>query len=389
MPQKKPYIRYIHILCAALLLCLIHTPFAHANSFLLTPQKAEKQEDQKVKFHYAAKAGDTIEDTLHVKRKWIYGQEPTIEVEYHTVDAQMSQNGFISMSSELTTQEHVGAWTTLSQSSSTLAQEESIPFTIQIPENATPGQYIGGFVLVEKDNETETPENNGNFTKVRLRYATSVSIDVEGEINPEFAIENFNPHIQNKELHINFDFNNKGNVVHKFQGYIEIKGLFSEERIKITERKVLPGEQITVTHEFGNLMPFIGPFDVILHIDTGANLADKAMNETFDAAIGLHYLPKTLIISLLFIFLAIYGIIYRLLKRWNTIWVPHTVKKGEHLFSIAEASHVSWKKLAKKNGLTPPYELKPKQKILIPSHAKPSTKQKEKKKSHSKPHSGS
>lgn len=287
-----------------------------AESFRLAPKNAISLSDQIIKFHYSADAGETISDTLHINRKYLYGQEPSLDVNYYAVDGHMTSDGFISMESEFENQKYVGAWTTLGAKSEKIEYESDIPFTIKIPKNATPGQYIGGFVLTQKEDETlATPSAPNNLTKVRLRYATSIRIDVKGEFDTSFEISNIGYKPDDGRLKLSFDFINTGNVIHEFTGTYFLNGFFKNDSVSIPLKKVMPGETVHFEENYDRIWKFWGGLDISFSLKSEINFADHSETKEFTDKRHVNHLPATLVFVLLFTFFAICGIILRLIKK--------------------------------------------------------------------------
>lgn len=287
-----------------------------AESFRLAPKNAVHTNDEIVKFHYSADAGETISDTLHVNRKYLYGQEPSLDVSYYAVDGHMTSDGFISMESEFENQKYIGAWTVLGIKSEKIEYKSDIPFTIKIPKNATPGQYIGGFVLTQKEDETlAAPSAPNNMTKVRLRYATSIRIDVKGEFDTSFEISNVDYKKDDGRLKLSFDFINTGNVIHEFTGAYFLDGIFKEESISLPLKKVMPGETVHFEENYDGIWEFLGGLDISLSLKSEINFADRSETKEFTDKRRVNHLPATFVFVLLFTFFAICGIILRLIKK--------------------------------------------------------------------------
>ena len=307
---------YAYKIAIALLIFLGGVTNAYAESFKLTPKNPKGNDDQLIKFHYSANPGDVIEDSMHVTRKYLYSQKPAVDVNYYVVDGHMTQDGFISMESEFDTSDLIGKWTKLGKTTETIKYETDVPFTITIPKNATPGQYIGGFVLTEvEDEEAKTVNQQSNLTKVRLRYATTIRVDVNGEINTGFEVSNINYQIKDGSLNLKFDFINKGNVIHEFSGFYTLDGVFKDKKIEIPLKKVLPGETVNFEYKYDRILDLLGGFDINLELESRVDFEDRRRTQKFDDIKHVNYIPTTLSLALLFTFLAIYVIIFRLIKK--------------------------------------------------------------------------
>ena len=83
--------------------------------------------------------------------------------------------------------QELSTWITLSESSITLApgEEGTIDFTIDVPENATPGWHYGAVLFRNPGSETST---SGNVW-INVDYGIIILVDVEGEIIVDVEIE--------------------------------------------------------------------------------------------------------------------------------------------------------------------------------------------------------
>lgn len=83
----------------------------------------------------------------------------------------------------------VGAWITLARSTITVpaGTNDNIPFTLQIPTNATPGDHYGGIVAQVTTGTTNT---KGDKFLVNRRVGARVYLRVVGHLHPSLTIEN-------------------------------------------------------------------------------------------------------------------------------------------------------------------------------------------------------
>ena len=80
----------------------------------------------------------------------------------------------------------IGAWTTTESTSITVPAggEATVPFTIEVPEDATAGDHVGGIVTSLTVTEEGT---DGNRVKVERRLGTRIYLRVDGELRPELT----------------------------------------------------------------------------------------------------------------------------------------------------------------------------------------------------------
>lgn len=345
--------------------CLLLIPTtAFADSFFLQPTNATHDESGLVKFYYEVDAGETIEDTLLVQRRIKQKDKAIANAELFGVDASMSSNGFLSMSPETVEQQQLGAWISFDEKSIEVGEKAEMGYKIEVPKNATPGQYVGGMVLVPYDPEEKENEEAGS--KVRLRYATTMLVEVRGEFKPSYELSEFTHSIKDGKLSVTFNLNNTGNVIYTAGGTMTLNGLYSSKTIEIPNRNILPGKSANITLEHDKMHEFLFYSNINVNFEIAHEINDELKTETINNSNSIYHFPLLAIAVLALLFGLIYVIMGRLVSVLTEKWVPHKVGKGETLFTIADAHRISWKKLAKKNGIRPPFKLSKGQEILIP-----------------------
>ena len=334
-------------------------------AYNLTTGSIKNSELPPSEFKYMVEAGDVIEDVLYVQRKASKGEAGEVEALIHPVDASMTSNGFLTMSSELSPQKYFGVWAVSETPEISIMQGYELPFKVQIPENATPGQYAGGFVLVEKELEGEKEEDSG--AKIRMRYATTLNFEIKGDLKPEFGINN--PKLISNEgmIEVSFDFENVGNTIYEFEGNINVSNMFlGDQIVEVPYRKVLPGEVVTVKQNVEGSKFLIGKVSADFFLSLSTSMGDETKIDTYVNTVEKSYYSIVGILAFGLLFIAIYCIIIRLLKG-KIRWEEYKVKSGEDVQSVADKYGAKWQAIAKKNKLSPPYHLHTRQIILVPN----------------------
>ena len=262
------------------------------------------------------KPGDVFEDVLTVERKMKRSDAQKVVIDLYAVDASMTSNGFVGMSSENDEQQNFGLWTVYETSTADIEGDAivDVPFVISVPKNATPGQHVGGLIVVEmKDKTVSMDVNSGSV--VRLRYATTILVNVDGEIAPSYEINNVTYKIENGSLVLDFDFHNTGNVMYNVEGDLVLNGLYDQDSLALPSKSVLPGQS---TH-FHETYPTMSRFLTLTDVDLDLNISYDFMQETFEEVHQdgkkVWYVPLKLLIVLGVFFLLFYFIIYKLTKR--------------------------------------------------------------------------
>jgi hypothetical protein len=128
-------------------------------------------------------------------------------------------------------------------------EEKIIPFTIEVPKDASPGGYYGAVYFGTKPPRLNlSSEDKGAGSAVAEQNGVLILLRVKGEVNEDAKIREFNTDKEwySTPFKVNFliRVENNGNVHVKPYGQIVIKNMFGKEvgRIKVNERggNVLP-----------------------------------------------------------------------------------------------------------------------------------------------------
>lgn len=134
------------------------------------------------KFTYTAKPGEQLTDGIDISNK---GRQK-ITLKIYAADGFTTEAGGFDLLTPEKRSKGIGAWVTPGVSQVTIPahQQVQIPFTMTIPENATPGDHLGGIVTVL---DQQDPSGSGNLIhrRVGLRIETRVSGDVRSQLRIE------------------------------------------------------------------------------------------------------------------------------------------------------------------------------------------------------------
>ncbi|TQJ31358.1 hypothetical protein [Microbacterium sp. SLBN-146] len=149
------------------------------------PADAEGRPDGRTRFSYAADPGQTVTDRFLVGNRGSARQDFTV----YGTDAFNSPDGGFALLSTSEEPVAIGAWTRFEngepriQFSLEPGEVRVLPFTIDFPAEATPGDHVGGIVasVVEA----------GTQVNVDRRVATAVYARVSGELQPRLVVSEF------------------------------------------------------------------------------------------------------------------------------------------------------------------------------------------------------
>ncbi len=376
--KTKKLIVFAIVVCA-LLLTQISTALGTAQ-ITLTVKNPNPYEGNYSWFVYTEEAGRTIKDIATIKN---FSSEPT-DVEIYAVDAKSSETGSFILSFLEDQQKGIGAWTTVESKSLTIPpfEVQDIPFEINIPADAPPGQYLGGIVIENGKSATSSgitePDESGTSIAVKTRIGSRVYLTIPGEIKEDLKFNN----LKVKEAlagNTKFELTlvNNGNISYEPKATVEIYNQRGElyETIEKELGTIAPNTKINPIVEMKK-RPIIGNFtakaNVVFHCKfTPENLHGSAHNLTNQTTFLV--LPWEIILTILFIIFTGLGIFanHRIAKkRYIRNGEKYQVKKHEDLVAIGNARDISWKKIAKYNGLKAPYIVKPGDIIIVPKNKK-------------------
>lgn len=272
----------------------------------------------------------------------------------------------------------VGAWIALEESEVTLDPGDNriVLFTISVPQNAGVGEHNGCIITQEKK---ERSADEG--ISLSFRTGLRVAITVPGELERKLEIVGLTvTQREGGNFIINPRVRNIGNVSIDSDIKVITKYFFGPIHNRNGgEFPILRGE--TSDWNFELVRPFWGGWyrtnftveydsnpEAGVGIKSGKDLTLLTSSPTwffsFPTIGGLiiEILVLTLLIFVLFLWR-----VFRKRKRWiKKSWIVYQVKPGENINSLAKQFNVSWKLIAKANGLKKPYVLKPGQNIKLP-----------------------
>ena len=127
-------------------------------------------------------AGATVSDALVVENT----SDVNLVLGVYASDAFNTPSGGTDLLAGDSDAVDLGSWTTPEQSSITVPAGGSVtvPFTIEIPDDAEPGDHTGGIVTSLRLSE---PDAAGNQVNVERRLGTRIYLRVEGGVEPELT----------------------------------------------------------------------------------------------------------------------------------------------------------------------------------------------------------
>ncbi|MEW2133800.1 WxL protein peptidoglycan domain-containing protein [Streptomyces sp. NPDC005435] len=250
--------------CAALWCTAVHAVAAPASpgdgqiSWGAAP--ADTQAGQgRSRFVYTLAPGSRVTDALSVVNRG----DRAIRLRVYASDAFTTPSGGLDLLAGDKKPRDVGSWVTLKSTTLTLKSQQSatVPFTLTVPADATPGDHSGGVV-------TSLVTKSGDGT-VRLdrRLGARLYLQVAGPLKPSLTVSRlhagydgtFDP-LGGGSLRLTYTVANTGNVRLKARQVVETRGLFGliKQTAPIGDLpELLPGGSLTRTVTVKGVWPAV------------------------------------------------------------------------------------------------------------------------------------
>ncbi len=209
-------------------------------------------------FDFTEKPGTQVVDTVVVTNRGTVAATFAISAADAIND---SDTGALGLADSTRTQSDAGSWITTSVDEITLepGSQASIPFSIVIPSDATPGNHLAGIVATLAGASLADP------SRLEHRVATRVYLTVLGDIFSSVSISNIRTDYSASLLPfapgtfaIEFDLTNNGNLVVDAYPSVALTGVAG---VTLGERQVdplqelLPGQRVRVSAEWESVFP--------------------------------------------------------------------------------------------------------------------------------------
>ena len=231
--------------------------------------------------------------------------------------------------------EHTGYelsdWIVLEKDSITIpaGKSENVNFSLQVPENASPGGHFGAIVV-----SVEPPDMRESGASIGYEVANIVSMRIAGEVLESAQIRQFSTE---KFIHsnTNVDFlvriENEGNTLVKPIGPLEINNMFGKKVATLQFNETLSGVFPKSTKNYKlnwtSDNPGFGRYEAVL----SAVYGDEGRKSTISSTVTFWILPMNIIAPalgvLLFIFLVIYFGVRMYVKRTVTIMTSGSTRR--------------------------------------------------------------
>lgn len=137
--------------------------------------------DGRPNYVYSAEPGDVLSDGMVIEN---YGDQP-LTFRVYAADGFVTPAGSLDLLAADEASVDVGTWVRLDDDEVTVApgQRTEVPFTVSVPDDATPGDHTGGVVTSLLVNDAE------EGITVERRLGSRMHVRVGGELAPSLAVE--------------------------------------------------------------------------------------------------------------------------------------------------------------------------------------------------------
>ena len=317
-------------------------------------------------FIHTADPGKTIDEGIRV----INNTNETKTFVVYAADYTKSTDGGFACKQYSQDKKGIGNWVILDKNEVTLypMSEETIPFTINVPEDVEVGEHNGCILIQEKK-----PPSESAGISISVRTGLRVAITIPGEIIRKLSLSDIL--VKRKgldKLTLSLSVSNTGNVSVDTDVKVRVSNLLDKEIIIFGGQYPIFRSDVA-TYNYDVKSPTFGSIYKAKGIVTYDGNAAAVIGETGSSnPITIETRPiyfivfptlkgLAIILSVIFflIFLLLKIIIKKKRQKWiMKNWVQYKARKGDDINSLSDRYNVNWKLLAKTNKLRPPYIIK-------------------------------
>ncbi|MCX5378284.1 DUF916 domain-containing protein [Streptomyces sp. NBC_00091] len=251
-------------LCGGALLLLPAAPAATAADngtwgVFPTPPAGASVTDRAYFFHQGA-AGTTVSDSATILNS--SDRELTFQV-FATDAVNTPTGGAFALLPAETKPKDVGTWVALAPGAASTVTvpprgRKDIPFTLKVPQDAAPGDHVGGIVAL--NTQVEGVQQEGKVqVGVKRSVGARLYVRVPGPVTPGLSVEDVRvsrgapllPWVKDARATIAYTLVNRGNVVVGPRVEVSARGLFGRRVLERPGRDLglvlLPGQRIELT----------------------------------------------------------------------------------------------------------------------------------------------
>ncbi|MFJ1912691.1 WxL protein peptidoglycan domain-containing protein [Streptomyces sp. NPDC088147] len=201
--------------------------------------------DDRSSYSYTVNPGGQVKDAMVVANR----SKSPLELTVYAADGFTTDTGQLDLLTKDKKSTGIGAWARAGRDSVVIKPGTSaeVPFTVRVPGNATPGDYVGGVLTSLK----QADEAEG--ISVDRRLGIRVKLRVSGELKPKLAVEDLhvdytgsaNPFAKG-DATVTYTIHNTGNALLSARQTVSVSGPFGWLRTEAGDiaapPELLPGE---------------------------------------------------------------------------------------------------------------------------------------------------
>jgi len=258
---------------------------------------------QRTNFTYTIEPGGTVEDGLVIANR---GDE-ALDLGVYAADGFTTDAGQFDVLAGDKTSVSLGSWvhTKVDHIAVKPGKTVTVPFTLTVPDNATPGDYAGAVVT-----SLTTPDEAAGVN-VDRRLGVRMNVRVGGDLAPALAVENvhvtwdggLNP-FAGGDAEVVYTLHNTGNTVLSATDAVSVAGPFGWFPVEADEvdaaPALLPGESWTQHVRIAGIAPLVllTTTAAVTPIVTDASGTTSGLTAVSGSAVGWA-VPWTLLVLLL------------------------------------------------------------------------------------------
>ena len=269
-------------------------------SWTLTPAGSDGsgQPGNRSDLSYTVPPGQTVQDSVTV---YNYSNVP-LPFHVYAADGFNNEDGGFDVLAGDQTSTDVGSWVKFDLDQLTLqpGTQATIPITITVPADASPGDHVGAILASSRAEGTSA---DGKVVALDRRTGTRLYVRVDGPIEPQLAVENVSPKYD-PSLNplggtgtVSYTVVNRGNVRLGGTTHISVGGifgLFAKSSPTVDLPELLPGQSYRATATVSGVPAFVVDRATV-HVDPTPVQGDDATAKAQSKSSLVLALPYTLL----------------------------------------------------------------------------------------------
>lgn len=211
---------------------------------------------------HRGKPGELIRDEVVVENLGDGG----LRLELYPADAVTTGNGQFTLEPREAADDDVASWVHLARTRVTLGPDESavVPFTVRVPDGATPGDHPGGIVARNLD-----PVSKG-AVRTLLAVGARLYLRVPGPIVESLRVSDLRPAVDGGRVTFALDLENRGNTLIDVDAAYDLDAVLGGDvgREVGHVATLVPGARATITVAHPETLPG-GPVDAAFTLRYG------------------------------------------------------------------------------------------------------------------------